>query len=177
MEEKLVLEQFEQIYKDTYPKVLKYIICKCLNTEDVNDIIQEVYTEFYKHLVSMRVIENNEAYLIGIANHKVKKYYTVLKRIPIISLFAKTTHDTILLDNICSEEIIEDVVFSKLMAEKVWEFLKSKGSTTMKVFSLYYQLDITIKEIAEELNLSESKVKNILYRTLKELKENVKKWS
>lgn len=40
-----------------------------------------------------------------------------------------------------------------------------------KIFYLYYAEDITIKDIASELKLSESNVKNHLYRTLKELNE------
>ena len=42
------LEKFEEIYKKTYDVTLKYIICKCSNLEDVNDIIQEIYIELYK---------------------------------------------------------------------------------------------------------------------------------
>ena len=40
-------ERFEQIYKDTYNYVLKYIISNCANMQDVNDIIQDTYVGFY----------------------------------------------------------------------------------------------------------------------------------
>ena len=43
-----ILKEFEIIYKNTYNKILKYVICKCSNLDDVNDIIQETYIEFYK---------------------------------------------------------------------------------------------------------------------------------
>ena len=45
-----ILKEFEIIYKNTYNKILKYVICKCSNLDDVNDIIQETYIEFYKKL-------------------------------------------------------------------------------------------------------------------------------
>ena len=32
------LNNFEKIYNKTYNKVLRYIICKCQNLEDVNEI-------------------------------------------------------------------------------------------------------------------------------------------
>ena len=37
------LKEFEQIYNDTYDNVLKYVICKSNNLNDVDDIIQETY--------------------------------------------------------------------------------------------------------------------------------------
>ena len=54
--------------------------------------------------------------------------------------------------------------------EKIWLYIKNKSNQNIpKIFYLYYNLDLTIKQISKELNLSESYVKNILYRTLKEL--------
>ena len=39
-----------------------------------------------------------------------------------------------------------------------------------KIMYLYYYEDFTIKQIADTLNLTESNVKNYIYRTLKELR-------
>ena len=38
------LEQFNRIYDESYDNTLKFIVCKCSNMEDVNDIIQEETT-------------------------------------------------------------------------------------------------------------------------------------
>ena len=37
------LNKFNKIYDETYSDVLKYIIIKCHDINDANDIIQEVY--------------------------------------------------------------------------------------------------------------------------------------
>ena len=57
----------------------------------------------------------------------------------------------------------------------IWNYLKKKNPDIQRIFYLYYNLDFTIKEISEELNLKESDVKNKLYRTLKELQKNLRK--
>lgn len=57
----------------------------------------------------------------------------------------------------------------------MWDFLKNKNVVIGKVFYLYYELDMTIKEISKELNISESNIKHYLYRTLKELKDTFSK--
>ena len=51
------------------------------------------------------------------------------------------------------------------------EQLKKKRIEIQRIFYLYYNMDFTIKELAMELNLSESYIKNCLYRTLKELQK------
>ena len=43
MSTRKTLKEFEKIYKDTYNTTLKYLICKCYNLDDINDIIQETF--------------------------------------------------------------------------------------------------------------------------------------
>ena len=69
---------------------------------------------------------------------------------------------------------LETETIKKLNAEAVWNYIKSKNIKTVKVFYLYYCTEIKISQIAKELNVSESNVKNNLYRTIKDIKENVK---
>lgn len=44
MSTQLNLKDFEKIYEETYDKTLKYIVCKCSNIEEVNDLIQDTST-------------------------------------------------------------------------------------------------------------------------------------
>ena len=55
MIDQLYLEQFNKIYDKTYDKVLRFIVCKCSNMEDVNDIIQEVYLDFFNALIKEKI--------------------------------------------------------------------------------------------------------------------------
>ena len=59
-----ILKEFEIIYKNTYNKILKYVICKCSNLDDVNDIIQETYIEFYKKLKENKKIQDKQRYAL-----------------------------------------------------------------------------------------------------------------
>ncbi|MBE5820875.1 MAG: sigma-70 family RNA polymerase sigma factor [Clostridiales bacterium] len=171
MVDQLNLKQFNSIYEKTYNQVLKYIVCKCSNMEDVNDIIQETYIEVYNAIVKKKKIEDFEKYIIGIAKNKVNKYYTLLYRLQNISIFPTKNDEIELLDNIKSDIDVEQIIIKADDIEKIWDYLKTKKIIIQKVFYLYYELDLTIKEIANELNIGESYTKNCLYRTLKELQE------
>ena len=68
------LKLFNSVYDKTYSDILKYIIIKCHNVNDANDIIQEVYLEFWKILNKKKIDDLNiKSYLISIAINKIKK--------------------------------------------------------------------------------------------------------
>ena len=59
-------------------------------------------------------------------------------------------------------------------AEKVWKYVREKKIISVKVFFLYYVLELKISQIAKELNLTETNTKSILYRMIKDIRKNIK---
>ncbi len=171
------LNRFNKIYDDTYYDVLKYIIIKCHNVNDANDILQETYYEFWKILNSKKVEDKNlKSFIINISNNKIKKHYSLLKRIKAISIFSKINDNIEIIDTLQDSLDIEELFIKKDDWNSIWTFLKNqKNQNIPKVFYLYYKCDLKIKTISKELNVSESYIKNIIYRTLKEIKEFYKK--
>ena len=55
----------------------------------------------------------------------------------------------------------------------IWTYLNKKKGVIGKIFFFYYYEDYSLKEIAQMLNISEGNVKHYLYRTLKEIKEQL----
>ena len=164
-------DTFEFLYNNTYRNVLKYTICHCRNLDDVNDIVQDIYTELYQKTVNKKHInlDNAESYIIGIAKNKIKKHYSLAK----ISYIGSENEN---LSQYSENDIdIEKDLSTKDNVMQVWNYLKNKSELTAKIFYLYYVIDVPIKEIAEELKITESNVKNHLYRTQKDLKERFKK--
>jgi len=164
------LKKFNSIYDETYYDILKYVIIKCHNVNDANDIIQEVYLEFFNILNKKYIKDNNiKSFLIGIAINKIKKHYSILSKIKRINIFDKNG-DIDLINNISCDINIEDLVIKNDDWNLIWNYIKNKKNRDIaKVFYLHYKLELSIKEIANELNVKESYVKNLIYRTLKEL--------
>ena len=165
------LYKFNDIYDKTYLNLLKYVIVKCHNINDANDIIQETYLELWNIINKKELSDINiKSYLIGIANNKIKKHYTLLQKIKTISIFEKNDKDIELIDLLEDKINIENFIIQKDNWFTIWQFIKSKKNQDIpKVFYLYYRLELSIKEIAKELKVSESYIKNLIYRTLKEL--------
>lgn len=164
--------QFEVLYQETYSDVLRYIICHCQNIEDVNDILQDTYLEFYK-VKQKRKIEKDKlcAFLKGIAKYRIKKYYGKLYKIRTCSLFSKNKQGVEQIDIVKENFDLLDFLVHRDLYEEIWQYIKMKKTVIVQIFFLYYESEYTIKEISNELGISESNVKNLLYRTRRELQE------
>lgn len=92
------LKIFEKIYNETYNNTLKYIICKCGNLNDVDDIIQETYLEFYRVLKEKKHISDKQAYIITIAKNKIIKYFKSNEKIKMISIFQENSNQKSIID-------------------------------------------------------------------------------
>lgn len=161
-------KDFKMIYTNTYDRILKFVISKCNNIEDINDIIQDTYLELLKKIKRTQKIqiENINQYLVGIANNIIKRHYHKKKKM--LVLFSSDKEDDI---EIKDEFDLEQDVITRENAKEVWEYVKKRDVETAKIFYLYFSLGLKISEIAEQLDLKESNVKNKLYRTLKQLKK------
>ena len=170
------LENFEEIYNSTYNNTLKYIVCNCSNIDDVNDIVQDTYVELYKILQKRKYIELEKVqnYIIGIAKNRLRKYYGMVYKFKTLSIFVNNDLKEYEISNYEKFDMEIDVL-DKLDAKMVWEYIKKKKIIVIKVFYLYLYFDLKISEIAKILNISESNVKNIIYRTIKQIKEKIEK--
>ncbi len=167
------LYKFNNIYDDTYSDILEYVIIKCRNVNDANDILQEIYLELWKILNKKELSDINiKSYLIGIAINKIKKHYSVLERVKTISLFQKNDKDLELIDTIEDDFNIDDLIVKNDNWDMLWKYIKSKKNQDIpKIFYLHYKQEFSIKEISKCLRVTESYVKNLIYRALKELHE------
>lgn len=160
--------KFEEIYEKTYADILKYIICRCNNLEDANDILQDTYVELYKMLTVKKNIHNEKAFLIGIAKNRLKNYYASKSRNKTITIFTTKEDEDVILD-IWDNINLEEEIVTKDNVEQIWNYLNERNIVIAKVFYLHYCLDMKLSDIAKELHIKESNVKNYIYRTLKEL--------
>ncbi len=162
------LKTFDNLYYESYNEVLKYVICNCSNIEDTKDIVQNVYLEVIKKIKKGTLQEITKQYIMGITKNKVKDYYRFSYKHKLLLLTNR--EDVNLLEQIPIDYDLQDDFIKETDLKLVWEHLKKKKTIISKIFYLYYYENYEIKEIAKILNISESNVKNNLYRTLKELK-------
>lgn len=168
MEETNIEELLTEIYNASYDDVLRYVTSKCRNYNDIGDLLQNIYLNFYRALKSKREIKNPKKYLIVIARNEIYKHYGILKiaqnYIPVFSTYDEENFNKFQND-LKSESNYDEI----LLCKDIWNYLKQKDMLTFKIFLLYFRNDLKIKDIGRALNISESTVKNRLYRTMNKI--------
>lgn len=169
---------FNELYASTNQKVLAYIIVKCGKTEDVADIFQETYTEVVKIIKKHGIsyFKQPDALVMQIAKRKIFRHYKLkekLRGIEEMNYYNILSADEN--DIAVQQTSFDDIAISKETVQSVFTYLSAKDELTKKIFYLYYYMDKNISEIALLFSVKESTIKNRLYRTLRELRQNLDK--
>jgi len=179
MSEVNIVSRFNEIYDSTHKSILTFITARCGNTADINDIFQDTYMELYQILSKHGAnhVIDGKAYIFRIAKRKLAQNYSLLKKLRNIipmGIITDNNEEIELSDAEANSFIMENSVINEIMLENARKYINQKPADIKKVFYLFYDVGITIPEIARELSMSESNVKHKLYRTIKELQNLLK---
>lgn len=150
------MQEFNEFYEQTYVKFYRFIILNIPNISNTDDILQEAYLKMFKILKKKKIVDK-EAYLYKVGWNLIKKEFKLKDSLPLNEDLGLCTNNTY------------DGVLQKMDLETIYNYLKTKDILVQKAFYLYYY-GLSLEAIATTLNISLSKVKNNIYRTLKELK-------
>lgn len=170
---------FNQIYDETSQKVLVYITARCSSTDQIGDLFQETYMELYR-VLSRRgagYIQRREGFVFRLARQRLWRYYTLAERLRQLLPLGWTSGRSEtqaggdeLLESLPDQLRLEEESVDRLLARQVLDSLRSRPAEVQKIFYLHFCMDLTLAQIARELGMSESSVKNKLYRTLAALR-------
>lgn len=171
--------RFNEIYDSTKRSVLSFVTAKCRNTADIHDIVQDTYVELYIILDKRgaEYVKNANSLVLRIARQKLYRYYSLTERLKMflpMSVTNESGEEAEMTDFEADSFLVEEFVTNQIMLEEIKQLLKDKPQDVKKVFYLFYDVDLSIPQIAKSLSMSESNVKHKLYRTLNELRALLK---
>jgi RNA polymerase sigma-70 factor (ECF subfamily) len=166
---------FNQIFDATRKKALAFLTARCATPQDADDLFQEIYTELFSCLTRRGAdyVQNGEAFVMRLARQKLSRHYPLARRLRLLLPLVREDEDGEeynLAEWEPDDLVLEDSALNHILLEEIRQTLAQKPPETQRVFTLFYTLDRSIPEIAKLLRLTESNVKNKLYRTLKELR-------
>lgn len=167
---------FNKVYDDTISKLTRFVVSRCGNILDVEDILQNIYARFYQRIAKKghEDIESPEAFLVNIAKFECKTYYSMRKKRSVSDSFADFSDERIVeieAEMARTQKNFEDVLCDELLARKIFEDIANTDEETGKIFYLYFVCDMKLESIAQELDLKLSTVKTRLYRTIERQKQ------
>ena len=152
----------DKIYDKYYYKMYYWAIKKTKNKEDAEDLTNSVFLAIFEYLSKDINIEKIDNLIWKIAYNlwctKAKKYIKEKNNISVDANYDVGYQDD-MLDKVIYREIIDDIENFNLTEKEII------------VFKMYYCNDLSIKEISDKINSSQSNIKYYLYNARKKIKE------
>lgn len=152
----------DAIYDEYFDKIYNWSIKKTNNKEDAEDLTNSVFLAIFEYFNKDIKVEKLENLIWKIAYNlwstKAKNYIKEKNNTEFNEEY-QSIDNTDMLDKVIYREIVNN--------------LDNIGLTTneKKAFELYYINDLSIKEISEKLNSSDTNIKYYLYSARKKIKE------
>ncbi len=168
-------DHFNEIYDATFAGVRKFVAAKCTDTAYLSDILQEIYLEYYKLLLykGRAYVKNDRAMLFKIAKRKIYAYYSLKEKLKRFLPLGNRNVDGEEYEDedILREDDTFDGFFEEMEAKRIWGCIETYPADIRKICYLYFYEEMSLAEIAEATGYGLSAVKNKLYRTLREIRE------
>ena len=151
-----------EIYDKYYYKIYNWALNKTNNKEDAEDLTNSVFLSIFEYLNKNIKVEKIENLIWKIAYNlwctKAKEYIKEKNNINLNEEY-QVKYETNVLDKIIYKEIVNN--------------LGNIGLTQKEElsFKMYYCNDLSIKEISEKLNSTQSNIKYYLYSARNKIKE------
>lgn len=166
---------FETVYDETILDVTRYTVSKCGRLEDVQDIVQNVYAAFYRRLLTKGPnIRDVKAYLIKICKNELSNFYRRQGRREYeMSLFSGDEDDIRHNEELETSSSIDYAACyeDKVLVAALWRDIQALPPDTARCLVLFYGYDMSLAEVGSALGLSESNVKNKIYRSRNALRQ------
>ena len=155
-------KKMDKIFDEYYYKIYYWAIKKTNNREDAEDLTNNVFVAIFEYFNENISIDKIDNLIWKIAHNiwsaKAKKYIKEK-------------------DNVSYDENYEvgreENTLDKIIYREIIDNLDNVGLTEKEMlsFRLYYIEDLSIKEISEKINSSESNIKYYLYSARNKVKE------
>ena len=157
---------FKELYDQYFPRLSAYIFKLCKSTIITEDVLQEVFIKLWANRSASTQIEIPEAYILSIAKNTTIDWLRKLSRQTslIADLATQIEASANNVENKMSLNSLETIIAAAL---------SQLSGQKQKVFQLSKVIGLSHDEIAAELQLSKSTVKNHLSETVKFIRKQI----
>ncbi|TDR23884.1 RNA polymerase sigma factor [Marinicella litoralis] len=149
---------FTQLVACYQARLYSYLLARCQNSYDADDVLQETFFSAYKYLKTYDAQWQFSTWLFTIARRILSNLKTIYH---------------VAIDAISGHECVSEIDPYVLDRNNIWNIIKQDLSPNCyDVLWFFYMEQASIKEIAHIMNQSESWVKTNLHRSKMKLSNN-----
>jgi RNA polymerase sigma-70 factor, ECF subfamily len=163
-------EQFLQIYKEYFPRIYNYCLFRVSLKEDAEDITEMTFIKTWDYLSEGKHIDNFKAFLFRVAHNLTINLYgkRTQDKEHIVSLTSSITGKQI---DIPDDTDIHDDLETKELYKSIRQELAQLKPEYRDVMLLRYVDDMSLSDIAQTLQISETNVRVRLHRATRKMKD------
>jgi RNA polymerase sigma-70 factor (ECF subfamily) len=162
-------ENIEDIFESYYKRVYNYIYYRVNKQEICEDLTSQV---FEKIILKISTYCENKAnfdvWVFAIARNVVNDHFRSVKKYKFFSL-------DLVKDFVSKDKTPEEILLIEETNEQLFNALKILNTKERNIIALKFGANLKNKEIAVTLNMTESNVGVILYRSMKRLKNEIER--
>ena len=161
-------KDFGYIFETYYKRVYNYIFYKINSHHTSEDLTSKVFEKIMLKIDTYSEDKSSfEVWVFAIARNTINDYFRSIKKHKLISI------DSIM-NLVSRKQTPEDVVINLETNDEILKALNVLDKRERSIIELKFGADLKNKDIASLLNISESNVGVIIYRSMKKLKKQIK---
>lgn len=157
------IDDLQELYRLEYGKLLNYGRSLIGSTEDVKEIINDVFVAVWRNREHLDREKNISAYLRRSVKNRCINYFKA-KRIQSVDIDNKTYY-------LSSPDNVEQMIQAAELKAFLYEAINDLPPKCKEIFILSREENLPHKDIAERLNLSIKTVENQISIALKKLRK------
>jgi len=157
---------FEYIYMEYSPKVYRFALRYMMNSNDVEDIVQDVFIRLWDARMSINPALNFDNYL-----------FTITRNL-IFNRYREQINEVYFQDNVLASlekeyYMLEDEIITQDLSQDIDKIVDQLPPKQQEVFNLSRRQMFTYKEISAKLGISEKTVESHIYQALKTIRKEI----
>lgn len=163
-----------ELYEKTYSGVYNTIRFMVRDEDAALDILQDSYVKAFRSLDTLQDPARFGAWMRRIAHNRAVDYLRQQKTVSLGSLVADESGDEIELEDDRTDNLPEVAIDRQETARLLGEILDALPDDQRVCVTMYYYDQLSVREIAEELDVPEATVKSRLMYGRKKVEQQVK---
>lgn len=158
------MQELEQIYKEYYLTVYKYLLCLTNNSDIAEELTQET---FYKMLKKIHTFKGNSKLSVWLCEIAKNLWYDYLRKKKIKTISYDELKNS---DSMVNKESIENNYINKEEFDETTKKIENLDSLSKRVLYLRLNSDMSFKEIGSILGKTETWARVTFYRAKQKIK-------
>ncbi len=155
------IHDFQTLYEENFVNVYRFVYKNLRNREEAEDVTSQIFLKALRYLDPEQNSQSARSWLFKIAHTTIADYWRSHYRASVSSLDVRL--------EIGLEEPVEEVILgtNELAAERVYNLLEALPERYREVLRCRFLFNLSIRETAATMRISEANVKVLQYRALK----------